>query len=221
MLSTATSCFSSPYHSCFIVSWQPKGNEPKNTLTNMAKILGVKVWQIGCAVSQKGNLCTPPTMQRFNRVSGWFARLQLISCFLHSVQRSNPTTPALPCPKSSLAGSARHTPPLWEAACWPTNVNPDMTSAAPTSSPASGTSPGAAAPLLVWKVGWEVQKDNAVCSGMASLAAFRLPAKIRFSANPAWNPVVSFVVWRVATQVTSDFLLNWLKKRHLDRSVPV
>lgn len=174
--------------------------------SDQQNILWVSAWQIGCAMSQNGNLSGPPTTQGSAAESGWLERLQLL-WFSHSVQRLSPTTPALPCPKSSLAGSALPTPPPWEAACWPTSVNPDMTSAAPTSSPASGTSPGAAAPRRVLKVGGLAKCTNVLCSGLAFLAAFRLPtdSRVRIFSQSRLKPVVSFVVWRVTTHMTSDF----------------
>lgn len=71
---------------------------------------------------------------------------------LPSVQRWSRTTPAPLSLKLTLAGSARPTPPRWEAVCWPISANRDMTSVALTSSLASGTSPGAAVRLHVSKV---------------------------------------------------------------------
>lgn len=82
----------------------------------------------------------------------WTTYLSLPLLSICVMQRLSQMTPALPSRKSSPAGSARPTPPLWGAACWPISVNRDMTSVALTSSPASGTSPGAAVPRHVLKV---------------------------------------------------------------------
>lgn len=80
--------------------------------------------------------------------AAWFNRFLLCP-----PQKWSLTTLAPPSPKLSSAGAARPTPSLWGAACWPISANLGTTSAARTSSPASGTCLGVAAHPLVSKVG--------------------------------------------------------------------
>lgn len=82
----------------------------------------------------------------------WVTYFKFLIALFCAMQRLSQMIPALLSPKLILAGSAHPTFPLWEAVCWPISANQDMTSVALTSSPASGTSPGAAVHLRVWKV---------------------------------------------------------------------